>query len=194
MRFYPPPHFTSQTSNSRLLIYTLRFDVIDSLPTPFGLIRSGVAPDHQDVKNASSDFSQIFSDSRIRYFGGVTVGEDVGLEDLEECYDAVVLSYGCEGGTVMSLGDDSDSDSDSSTPDCVYHARKLVDWYNGRPNSSPPEFRLTEEGDLNVTIVGGGNVSLDCARIILKAAVEDQSLTASDVTNEAYNRLKEVSV
>ena len=77
----------------------VRIDIVEQLPTPFGLVRSGVAPDHQDVKSVQNDFTTVAEDERVRYFGNVSVGDGsrITLEALREHYGAVVLAYGAEG-------------------------------------------------------------------------------------------------
>jgi NADPH-dependent glutamate synthase beta subunit-like oxidoreductase len=100
----------------------LQIDVLDRLPTPYGLVRFGVAPDHPEVKNVQNDFDALF-EKGVRFFGHVNVGSDVSVEELREMYDAVVLSYGCQSDRRMGIpGEELDG---------VLSAREFVAWYNG---------------------------------------------------------------
>jgi NAD(P)-binding Rossmann-like domain len=99
-------------------------DIIDRQATLGGLVRFGVAPDHPEVKNALNDFESLFSSPRIQFYGNVTLGRDVQLDDLRRMYDAVVLAYGCESSqTTGLLGEDLQG---------VMSAREFVAWYNGK--------------------------------------------------------------
>lgn len=118
-----------------------RIDLIERLPTPYGLVRYGVAPDHPEVKNVQHDFDQLFENNTnnnhsslsdtaaattrpIRFFGNVTVGQDVSVETLRKRYDAVVLAYGCEADRKLPI-------EGSDTLQGVLSAREFVAWYNG---------------------------------------------------------------
>jgi adrenodoxin-NADP+ reductase len=101
----------------------LQIDVLDRLPTPYGLVRFGVAPDHPEVKNVQNDFDALFEKSGVRFFGHVNVSGDVSVEELREMYDAVVLAYGCQSDRRMGIpGEQLDG---------VLSAREFVAWYNG---------------------------------------------------------------
>jgi len=104
-----------------------QIDILERLPTPYGLVRYGVAPDHPEVKNVQNDFSALVGSNKgIRFFGNVQVGRDVSVQELRERYDAVVLAYGCESDRKLGLpGEDSLSG--------ILSAREFVAWYNGRP-------------------------------------------------------------
>jgi NADPH-dependent glutamate synthase beta subunit-like oxidoreductase len=100
-----------------------RVDVIERLPTPYGLVRYGVAPDHPEVKNVQNDFDQLF-EKGVQFYGNVQVGRHVTVDELRQAYDAVVLAYGCESDRKLNLpGEDLDG---------VLSAREFVAWYNGR--------------------------------------------------------------
>jgi len=97
--------------------------VFDRLPTPYGLVRYGVAPDHPEVKNVQNDFDTLFQDKGVRFLGNVNVGEDISVQELREKYDVVVLSYGCESDRKLGIpGEDLNG---------VLSARAFVAWYNG---------------------------------------------------------------
>lgn len=99
--------------------------VLERLPTPFGLVRFGVAPDHPEVKNVENDFVRLFRDGQgIKYYGNVHVGKDLSVEELRTMHDAVVLSYGCESDRKLGIKGESDLEG-------VLSARQFVAWYNG---------------------------------------------------------------
>jgi adrenodoxin-NADP+ reductase len=102
-----------------------QIDILDRLPTPYGLVRYGVAPDHPEVKNVQNDFATLFDSKGIDFFGNVQVGRDVSVQELRELYDVVVLAYGCESDRKLGLpGEDSLSG--------ILSAREFVAWYNGK--------------------------------------------------------------
>jgi adrenodoxin-NADP+ reductase len=145
-----------------------RIDILERLPTPFGLVRSGVAPDHPEVKNAQNDFTALMSEDHISFFGNVNVGEDISLEELRKAYDVVVLAYGCQSDRKLGIpGEDNLSG--------VLSAREFVAWYNGHPDFThigdivSKAFRNSPE-QANVVVIGHGNVALDCARILAKGS------------------------
>ena len=159
----------------------VRVDIYERLPVPFGLVRYGVAPDHQDVKNVTERFHQIASHERCSYTGNVLIGApdatdmsaaQLPLAALRERYNAVVLSYGASADRALGVpGEDLDG---------VYAARHLVEWYNGHPNAATATFNLASCE--TAVIVGNGNVALDCARLL--TATPDE-LVGSDVAEHA---------
>ena len=100
-----------------------QIDVFDRLPTPYGLVRYGVAPDHPEVKNVQNDFDTLFQDKGVRFLGNVSVGRDVSVHELRQCYDVVVLAYGCESDRKLGVPGESLYG--------VLSAREFVAWYNG---------------------------------------------------------------
>lgn len=163
-------------------------DIIEKLPTPFGLVRSGVAPDHPEVKNVENDFAQLFATSKsekekniessIEFFGNVGVGTDVSVEELRSLYDVVVLAYGCESDRKLGIpGEDLEG---------VYSAREFVSWYNGHPDyvHMGEKFQkvLHDPRNSSVVVVGQGNVALDCARILAKGR---NGLNDTDIAKHA---------
>ncbi|KXZ43745.1 hypothetical protein GPECTOR_81g194 [Gonium pectorale] len=131
--------------------------VLDRLPTPFGLVRSGVAPDHQDTKNVINQFSAVAGDPRVSFFGNVRVGVDVQLEELRALHHAVVLAYGAESDRRLGVpGEEGPG---------VLSAREFVWWYNGHPDARRLPIDLSKVR--SVAICGIGNVALDCARALL---------------------------
>ena len=160
----------------------IRISIIDELPTPFGLVRYGVAPDHADTKNVIHDFTDnVLSDDRVSYFGNVKVHKNISLRELQSMYDAVVLSYGASSDRKLNIkGEDLNG---------VYASRQFVNWYNGHPyfvNAiTDDDFERNQSG--NVVIIGQGNVAIDCARIL---ASNLDTLQQTDITQHAVDKLK----
>jgi ferredoxin--NADP+ reductase len=148
-----------------------RIDIIERLPTPFGLIRGGVAPDHQKTKNVWRAYEKSALDPAVRYFGNVEIGHDVSMDELRALYDAVVVAVGSPVDRKLGIpGEDKAG---------VYGAAAFVGWYNGHP-----DFRNLDP-DLNVDgamIVGNGNVAIDCARVLAKTSEE---MATTDLTDYA---------
>eukprot|EP00879_Flechtneria_rotunda_P017518 GHRR01018367.1.p1 GENE.GHRR01018367.1~~GHRR01018367.1.p1 ORF type:complete len:317 (+),score=67.40 GHRR01018367.1:162-1112(+) len=154
----------------------IQVDILDRLPTPFGLVRSGVAPDHADTKNVINQFTRIAQDPRVTFFGNVTVGKDVSVPELQKLYNAVVLSYGAESDRRLNIpGEDSKG---------VFAAREFVWWYNGHPDQRnlPVDLSRAEA----VAVCGIGNVALDCARVVLRPV---QDLLNTDIAQHALQQL-----
>lgn len=153
----------------------IKVDIYEKLPVPFGLVRYGVAPDHADVKNVINSFTKVAANDRINFFGNVSLGEDITVDDLSACYDAVVLAYGASRDKYLGI------EGEESTKN-VISARNFVGWYNGLPEDRDLQLNLDCD---TACIVGQGNVALDCARILLKP--EDMSKT--DITSYAHKFL-----
>ncbi|GIL67445.1 hypothetical protein Vafri_20832 [Volvox africanus] len=134
--------------------------ILDRLPTPFGLVRSGVAPDHQDTKNVINQFSSIAGDARVSFLGNVLVGRDVDVNELRALHHAVVLAYGAESDRRLDIPGE-----DGSPGAGVFSAREFVWWYNGHPDARHLPIDLSKVR--SVAICGIGNVALDCARALL---------------------------
>ena len=138
-----------------------RVDVIERLPSPFGLIRGGVAPDHQKTKRVSKAYERTLSDERVRYLGNVEVGRDVSVPELLGLYDAVVLAYGAPHDNRLGVaGEDLNN---------VFGSNAFVGWYNGHPDFKD----LNPDLDVDsAVIIGVGNVALDVARVLAKTKKE----------------------
>ncbi|KAI3857210.1 hypothetical protein MKW98_010624 [Papaver atlanticum] len=156
-------------------------DIIDRLPTPFGLVRSGVAPDHQETKVVINQFSRVGLNERCSFFGNVNLGSSVSLSELREMYNVVVLAYGAE------------SDRDLGVPGeglaGIHSAREFVWWYNGHPDFS--QLRPNLKSAETAVVLGQGNVALDVARILLRPTAE---LATTDIANHALASLQESSI
>lgn len=153
----------------------VRIDIIDRLPVPYGLIRFGVAPDHQSIKAVSKRYEQVALSDNVRFVGNVRVGQDVGIAELQDCYDAVVLATGAP--TDRALGIPG-----SDLPGVVGSAA-FVGWYNGHPDWAALDPPLIGPG---AVVVGNGNVALDVARILSKTTAE---FAGSDICAHALDEL-----
>ncbi|EPS70586.1 hypothetical protein M569_04174, partial [Genlisea aurea] len=157
---------------------TVEVDVIDRLPSPFGLVRSGVAPDHPETKIVTNQFSRVARNERCSFFGNVALGSSVTLAELRDLYNAVVLAYGAE--SDRSLGIPGEGLVG------VHSAREFVWWYNGHPDcrNLDPDLKSSE----TAVILGQGNVALDVARILLRPPLE---LSTTDIASHALSALEE---
>jgi len=153
----------------------VRVDVLDRLPTPYGLLRAGVAPDHQHTKQAERLFGQIESQPGFRYLLGVEVGADLTHDELAARYDAVVYAVGAS--TDRRLGIEGEDLGGSIS------ATDLVGWYNGHPDHQDLGLDLSHE---RVVVVGNGNVALDAARILTASA---ERLSGTDIARPAYEAI-----
>eukprot|EP00802_Teleaulax_amphioxeia_P009406 Tamp_09422.p1 GENE.Tamp_09422~~Tamp_09422.p1 ORF type:complete len:497 (+),score=80.83 Tamp_09422:164-1492(+) len=159
----------------------VEIDVIDMLPTPFGLVRYGVAPDHVDTKNVINEFSQILSADNCAYHGNVTVGKDIDMQHLLDSFHAVVLAYGAEGDRKLGLPGETLNGSMS--------ARDFVNWYNGHPHYAHlcPPLSSSKEA----VIIGNGNVAIDVARLLIKPV---DLLRQTDIAEHALEALASSSI
>ncbi|ATW04493.1 FAD-dependent oxidoreductase [Sphingorhabdus sp. YGSMI21] len=155
-------------------------DIIDRLPVPFGLIRTGVAPDHQSIKAVSRRYEKTNLGENVRFVGNVTVGEDVSVAELQDLYDAVVLATGAPNDRVLDIA--------GSELDGVIGSAAFVGWYNGHPDFKDLDPPLDAR---SVAVIGNGNVALDVARILAKTEAE---FAGSDIVGHALDGLKESKV
>jgi ferredoxin--NADP+ reductase len=155
-------------------------DVIDRLPTPWGLVRLGVAPDHENIKAVSRAFEKIAAKPGFRFFGNVEVGATVSHEELLQIYDAVVYTVGAQ--TDRRLGIPGEDLPGS------WAATEFVAWYNGHPDFQHLEFDLSHE---RVVVIGNGNVAIDCARML---ALTPAELAPTDTTDEAIDAINAAGV
>jgi ferredoxin--NADP+ reductase len=159
---------------------TVEVDVIDRLPTPWGLVRLGVAPDHENIKAVSRAFEKTAARQGFRFFGNVEVGSTVSHDDLLRVYDAVVYTVGAQ--TDRRLGIPGEDLPGS------WAATEFVAWYNGHPDFQDREFDLSHE---RVVVIGNGNVAIDCARML---ALTDEELQPTDTTDEATAAINEAGI
>ncbi len=138
-----------------------KIDMIDRLPTPYGLIRAGVAPDHQTTKKVSRAFEKTAKTDQCAFFGNVEVGKDVSLAELKNMYDAVVLAVGAGHDRLCGIpGEDKKGVIGSAT---------FVGWYNAHPDLRNLDPDLDTR---NVAVIGNGNVAIDIARVLVKTREE----------------------
>lgn len=157
-----------------------RVDIIDRMPVPFGLIRSGVAPDHQSIKAVSKRYEAVALSDTVRFAGNVGIGRDVSIAELQNLYDAVVLATGAPHDRSLGVpGDDLPG---------VVGSAAFVGWYNGHPDFADLGPPLSGS---HVAIVGNGNVALDVARILAKTPGE---LHESDIVAHALGALSHSQV
>lgn len=136
-------------------------DVIDRLPTPFGLVRYGVAPDHEKMKSVAVALRKVMEHERVRFLGNIELGADISVADLHRHYDAVVVANGAAVDRRLGIGGEALPGSFSAT--------EFVSWYSGHPDSALDKFTLTAR---TVIVIGVGNVAIDVARVLLKTAGE----------------------
>ncbi|HYE96455.1 MAG TPA: FAD-dependent oxidoreductase [Rubricoccaceae bacterium] len=158
-------------------------DLYDRLPTPFGLVRSGVAPDHPKIKSVTRVFEKVADHPRFRFFGNVCFGEHLGLEELEAHYHQLLFTTGAQ--TDRSLGIPGEDLAGS------HSATEFVAWYNGHPEFRDHTFDLSAE---RAVVVGVGNVAVDVARILCRTPEELEQTDIADYALEALreSRLREV--
>jgi ferredoxin--NADP+ reductase len=156
--------------------WPVEVDVFDRLPTPYGLVRYGVAPDHLTIKSVTRGFEKTFSDPRVRFLGNVEFGRDLTHEDVRAHYDAVIYTVGASSDRRLGIPGEDLQGSMSAT--------EFVAWYNGHPDAAARELVLSARG---VAVVGVGNVALDVSRILLKTVEE---LRASDIAPHALEALE----
>jgi ferredoxin--NADP+ reductase len=158
-----------------LLRAGFRVDLFEALPTPFGLVRAGVAPDHPKIKAVTRVFDRTAARPGFRFLGGVEVGGDVAVDQLRERYEAVVLAVGAPDDRRLGIpGEEADGSSSSSA---------FVAWYNGHPDAADARFVLDAE---RAVVVGNGNVALDVARMLVLGR---DRLASTDVADHALDAL-----
>jgi len=201
--FYTAKYLLKEVASTADNPLQCSIDILEKLPTPYGLVRSGVAPDHPDVKNVENEFAAILdspptspnnnnsSPNPIQFYGNVNVGStsSITLPELLELYDAVVLTYGCDSDRSLGIpGEELEG---------VHSAREFVSWYNGHPDyvHFTEVFgrylkNATAKKQTRVVIVGQGNVALDCARILTKSVQDGKdSLFHTDITQHSLSVL-----
>jgi len=150
-------------------------DMFDRLPAPHGLVRYGVAPDHQKIKSVSKVYDRTATNARFRFFGNVEFGKDLTHADLRQHYDQIVYAVGAQADRKLNIPGENLRGSISAT--------EFVAWYNGHPDFVDLPIDLTCE---SAVVVGVGNVAMDVARILAKSADE---LKATDMADYAVAAL-----
>ncbi|MFD1814595.1 FAD-dependent oxidoreductase [Rhodococcus gannanensis] len=163
-----------------LRLGNVQVEIFDRLPTPWGLIRNGVAPDHHETKKVVDRFGSAFRADATRMYLGVDVGADVTLDELRAHHHAVVYATGASGDRRMDVPGEDLAGSHSAT--------EFVAWYNGHPDHADRQFDLS--GDRAV-IVGNGNVALDVARVLL---LDPDVLAKTDIADHALKALRDSAI
>jgi ferredoxin--NADP+ reductase len=171
--FYAADHLLKQKES------VVQVDLYDRLPTPFGLVRGGVAPDHQKIKTVTRAFDRIAQNPNFRFYGYVELGQDISVADLREHYHQIIYTTGAQ------------TDRDLNIPGInlqgSHAATEFVAWYNGHPDYRECHFDLTAE---RVAVIGVGNVALDVARILCRTPEELAKTDMADYAIEALTRSK----
>jgi ferredoxin--NADP+ reductase len=155
-------------------------DMIERLPTPWGLVRSGVAPDHPKIKTVAKVFEKVANEPNFRLFANVELGSDLTIEQLKEKYDAVVIATGSALGKKLGIpGEDLPGSMSAAT---------FVPWYNAHPDFKDEDIDLSCE---TAVVIGAGNVAMDVARML---ALEPSELDPTDTADHAIDSLKKSAV
>ncbi|NMW31618.1 FAD-dependent oxidoreductase [Altererythrobacter sp. RZ02] len=153
----------------------IRVDIFDALPVPYGLIRTGVAPDHQSIKGVSRRYEKTALTDNVRFVGNVAIGKDITIGELQELYDAVVLATGAPNDRQLGIPGEQLGN--------VFGSAAFVGWYNGHPQFAGLAPDLSGK---HAVVIGMGNVALDVARIMAKTAEE---FAGSDIVGHALDAL-----
>ena len=177
----PAGYFAALALNN-LQTEDLKFsiDMIERLPTPWGLVRSGVAPDHPKIKTVAKVFEKVANEQNFRLFANVELGTDVTIEQLKEMYDAVVIATGSALGKRLGIPGEDLPGSMS--------AAAFVPWYNSHPDFKDEEIDLSCE---SAVVIGAGNVAMDVARML---ALEPSELDPTDTADHAIAAFKESAI
>ena len=177
----PAGYFAAQAlQNLATEEISFSIDMIERLPTPWGLVRSGVAPDHPKIKTVSKVFEKIAKTEGFRLFANVELGSDITIEQLRENYDAVVIATGSAKGKKLGIpGEDLPGSMSAAT---------FVPWYNAHPDFKDEAIDLTCE---TAVVIGAGNVAMDVARML---ALEPSELDPTDTADHAIEALRSSSI
>ena len=155
-------------------------DMLERLPTPYGLVRGGVAPDHEKIKSVTKIFERAAGHPRFRFFGNVEFGKDIQRLDLLQRYHAVIYAFGSRTDRHLNIIGETLKGSHAAT--------EFVGWYNGHPDYRHHQFDLTSK---RVAIIGMGNVAIDCARILCQ---DPENLAKTDIAQHALEALRQSEV
>jgi len=168
--FYVAEHLLRQDA-------VVEIDMFDRLPTPYGLVRAGVAPDHQKIKAVTATFEKVAAHPRFRFFGGVEIGRHLTVEDLRRHYHQIVYATGAQTDRRLGIPGEDLIGSHAAT--------EFVAWYNGHPDYRDRTFDLTQE---RVAVIGVGNVAVDVVRILCRTPEELARTDIADYALEALRR------
>jgi ferredoxin--NADP+ reductase len=180
-----PSGFYAAESLFRRADLKVHVDMFDRLPTPFGLVRYGVAPDHQKMKAVIKVYEKTASHDRFRFYGNVGLGRDLSVEDLRAAYDQIVYAFGAETDRQLGVPGEDLAGSHSATA--------FVGWYNGHPDHRDDTFDLGVE---RAVVFGVGNVAMDVTRVLMRPARELEETDIADYALEAlrHSRVREIVV
>ena len=153
-----------------------RVDMFNRFPTPYGLVREGVAPDHASIKAVTRVFDRTGDDERFRFFGNVTLGADISVSELHGFYHMIVYAVGAQSDRRLGIPGEDLPGSDPATI--------FVGWYNGHPDFADLEFDLSHS---RAVVIGNGNVAVDVARILIRSVDE---LAKTDIADHALDALR----
>lgn len=175
-----PAGYYSAEALQKQLGEDVRIDMVDRMPVPYGLIRFGVAPDHQSIKAVYKRYEKVALSDNVRFVGNVCVGRDVSIDEMRSLYDAIILATGAPDDRPLGIpGDDLPG---------VIGSAAFVGWYNGHPEFAGLAPPLDVE---TAVVVGNGNVALDVARILSKTPAE---FAGSDIVAHAFGALGAASI
>lgn len=160
--------------------FEVSIDMLEMLPTPWGLVRSGVAPDHPKIKSISKTFEKTAEDPRFRFFGNLVVGKDVSTAELAERYDAVIYAVGAQSDRALNIPGENLSGSIAAVD--------FVGWYNAHPHFADISPDLSGQ---RAVVIGNGNVALDVARILV---TDPEVLACTDIADHALDLLRSRSI
>jgi len=160
--------------------FNTEIDMFEYLPTPYGLVRAGVAPDHQQIKSVAKIYDKIAAMDGFRFWGNVQFGTDLTREELLDTFDAIIYAIGAQSDRSMGIDGETKKGSHSAT--------EFVAWYNGHPDYKDAQFDLSQE---RVAIIGMGNVALDIARVL---ALTPEEIAKTDIPYHVQKQLTESCV
>jgi ferredoxin--NADP+ reductase len=172
--FYTAEHLLKQDR------WVVEIDMFDRLPTPFGLVRGGVAPDHPKIKSVTKVYDRTASHPHFRFYGNVAFGKDVTHTDMVRYYHAIVYAVGAQTDRRLNIPGEDLAGS--------YAATEFVGWYNGHPDFRDLSFDLSQE---RVAVIGNGNVATDVVRMLARSQAE---LHTTDVADYALRALRQSAV
>jgi len=173
--FYAADHLLKQSDPE------IAVDMYERLPTPFGLVRGGVAPDHEKIKSVTKLYSRIAAHERFSFFGNIEFGTDLSRHDLSDHYHGIIYAVGAQTDRKLGIAGEDTLNS--------YAATEFVGWYNGHPDYQHYDFDLT--GIKRVAVIGVGNVAMDVARILARTPEE---LYGTDIADYALDTLRRSEV
>src|SRR5690606_33984173 len=177
--FYAAEHLQKQTD------LTVEIDMFDRLPPPYGLVRGGVAPDHQKIKSVTKVYDKIATKPNFRFYGNVEFGTDISIDDLQAHYHAVIFAVGAQTDKPLDIPGEDLPGSHAAT--------EFVAWYNAHPDYRDREFDLSVE---NAVVIGVGNVAMDVVRILARTVDELRETDIADYALEelAHSKVKNIYI